>query len=98
MAGGRNGSTYSRFACYGAENEAAAISPSPKSLTTNHGSIGTYSRFASYGANTGATTSRTSSACPLGPQRKLWLLQQVCLLRCRRPSRYRQHLPDELPC
>ena len=58
MAGGRHSSTYSRFACYSAGNEAAATSPSPKSLTAR-------SRFACRRPDTSEATNGTSKACRL---------------------------------
>ena len=54
MAGGRNSSTYSRFACYSAGNEAVATSPSPKSLTDR-------SRFACSSRDASEATYGTST-------------------------------------
>ena len=58
MAGGRHSSTYSRYACYSAGNEAAATSPSPESLTAR-------SRFACRSPDTSEATNGTSKACRL---------------------------------
>ena len=59
MAGGRNSSTYSRFACCGAGNEAAAIRSSSTCHTNRCGftSSSRYTRGAAQG------TSPASSSC-----------------------------------